>query len=52
MVKMLSLTTAEMVDGALTHLELKEDRLERAKDNLERDGRGGATGALLAELMG
>jgi hypothetical protein len=36
MVKMLSLTVAEMVDGALTRMDLKSPALERAKNNLER----------------
>ena len=36
MVKMLSLTVAEMVDGALTRMDLKGHALERAKQNLER----------------
>ena len=34
MVKMLSLDSAEMTDGALTHIEFTADRLERAKHRL------------------
>ena len=36
MVKMFSLTTAEMADGMLTQVEFTPDRLERAKENLAR----------------
>lgn len=34
MVKMLSLTAAEMTDGALTHVEFSRARLERARERL------------------
>jgi hypothetical protein len=36
MVKMLSLTTVEMGDGALTQVDLNPAALERARENLER----------------
>jgi hypothetical protein len=36
MVKMFSLTTAEMTDGALTHVDFTPAHLERAKDGLRR----------------
>jgi hypothetical protein len=36
MVKMLSLTTVEMTDGALSHVSFTEARLARAKENLAK----------------
>jgi hypothetical protein len=36
MVKMFSLTSAEMTDGMLTRVEFTPDRLQRAKENLTR----------------